>query len=164
MHSTVHSLHVSLAVDYPWMEPARPDRPEGRPDKIKNNGMEFTMHAKSGLVTKSSQRNKFSMDVVGKKDVPMRKAASSAASSGSRRGSISMLAQQLRMLEANKEGELRYLCGRVPVYRYSDITNFGLGDNVCKTLRTVVTLWNATAQQLMTVPSCRGSAYFREGG
>lgn len=90
------------------MEPARADR-EGRADEPKSKGIDSTTPAaKSG--TKSSKRIKLSMDV-GKKEAAVRRIPSGVASNASRRGSISMLAHQLRMLEAQKEGEVRYVAG-----------------------------------------------------
>lgn len=66
--------------------------------------MELTVPTRSGLYTKTCKQDKSPCSVVvGKKEVAMRRTPS-AASTASRRGSISMLAHQLRMLEAQKEG------------------------------------------------------------
>eukprot|EP00903_Cladosiphon_okamuranus_P015616 g14420.t1 len=88
------------------MEQARADA-EGRADEIKKEGIESALPALPSRVgLKTRKRNKMSMDAR-KKDMAVRRTPS-VASSASRRGSISMLAHQLRMLEAQKEGEVRH--------------------------------------------------------
>ena len=119
------------------MEPARAD-PEGRVDELKSKGTESTLPTQTTRSpTKTGKRKKLSMDV-GKKEVAVRRTPS-VASSASRRGSISMLAYQLRTLESQKEGEVRCVAA-FPAFSCADLPlfMFSLVGNVRKTQRTAM--------------------------
>lgn len=110
------------------MEPARAD-PEGRADETKSRGVELSVPARGGFHAKHSRRNKSSVDMGGKEVVARRTpsvgSCTSRGSYTSRRGSLSMLAQQLRMLEAHKDGEVRcvvaFVC--VPMFHFAHLIN-----------------------------------------
>lgn len=101
---THRSVCAILPIFLALMEPVRAG-PEGwTNDNVPNKRTEATP-IKSALNTKTrtGKRSKLSVDM-GRREMTMRSRTPSVASNASRRGSITVLAQQLRKLEEQKEG------------------------------------------------------------
>lgn len=120
------------------MATARANPEGGRTAQAKSEGMELGTPTKSGLYTKSYK----SGADAGHTEAAMRRTPSVAGSSSTvRRGSISMLARQLRMLEAQKEGgaSVRFVdqsCCRAPYLMYAELPHVGKLALLCARMKS----------------------------